>query len=143
MKDQLVLDLDYSTVHTNNLTSSVTTIANDMNLSYNFGAYTNTSSPYTISTGSITGGSYVGAPTNSSTITIGSQTITEDKLKVLDDVVVGMQDWQEEVNKKLAILQPNPKLENQWSELKELREQYVNLERELQEKSLMWDILKD
>ena len=36
-------------------------------------------------------------------ITVGGQTITESKLKVLD----GLQDWQEEVNKKLAILQPN------------------------------------
>lgn len=76
---------------------------------------------------------------SSGTITIGSQTLTEDKLKVLND----MQDWQEEVNKKLAILQPNPELENQWSELKELRERYVKLEKELTEKTKMWDILKD
>ena len=73
------------------------------------------------------------------TITVGGQTLTERKLKALD----GLQEWQEEVNKKLAILKPNEKLEEQWSELKELREQYVNLEKELTEKSLMWDILKD
>ena len=129
--DQLVLDLDFSApityngkvVNTNlNLSNSLSTISTN----WDSAVYTG-----------------VRAPGASGTITIGSQTITEDKLKVLDDVVVGMQDWQEEVNKKLAILQPNPKLENQWSELKELREQYVNLERELQEKSLMWDILKD
>ena len=72
-------------------------------------------------------------------ITIGGQTITESKLKALD----GLQDWQEEVNKKLAILQPNPALEEQWSELRELRERYVKLEKELIEKNKVWDILKD
>ncbi len=75
----------------------------------------------------------------SDTITIGGQTITERKLKALD----GLQEWQEEVNKKLAILQPNPELEEQWSELKELRQRYVELEKELTEKTKMWNILKD
>ena len=73
------------------------------------------------------------------TITIGGQTLTEQKLKALD----GLQEWQEEVNKKLAILQPNPKLEEEWEELKELRQRYVELEKELTEKSKMWAILKD
>ena len=63
----------------------------------------------------------------SDTITIGGETLTERKLKALD----GLQEWQEEVNKKLAILQPNPELEEQWSELKELRQRYVELEKEL------------
>jgi len=75
----------------------------------------------------------------SDNITIGGQTITESKLKALD----GLQDWQEEVNKKLAILQPNSELEEQWSELKELRQRYVELEKELIEKNKVWDILKD
>ena len=75
----------------------------------------------------------------SDTITIGGHTRTEQKLKALD----GLQEWQEEVNKKLAILQPNPELEEQWSELKELRQRYVELEKELTEKTKMWNILKD
>jgi hypothetical protein len=76
----------------------------------------------------------------SDTITIGGHnTLTEQKLKALD----GLQEWQEEVNKKLAILQPNPELEEQWSELKELRQRYVELEKELTEKTKMWNILKD
>jgi hypothetical protein len=77
--------------------------------------------------------------TYNDTITIGGQTLTEHKLKALD----GLQEWQEEVNKKLAILQPNPKLEEEWEELKELRQRYVELEKELTEKSKMWAILKD
>lgn len=75
----------------------------------------------------------------SDTITIGGETLTERKLKALD----GLQEWQEEVNKKLAILQPNSELEEQWSELRELRERYVKLEKELLEKNKVWDILKD
>ena len=66
----------------------------------------------------------------SDTITIGSHTLTEQQLKALD----GLQEWQEEVNKKLAILQPNSELEKEWSELRELRERYVELEKELIEK---------
>jgi hypothetical protein len=75
----------------------------------------------------------------SDTITIGGETLTERKLKALD----GLQEWQEEVNKKLAILQPNSELEEQWSELKELRQRYVELEKELIEKNKVWAILKD
>ena len=75
----------------------------------------------------------------SDTITIGSHTLTEQQLKALD----GLQEWQEEVNKKLAILQPNSELEKEWSELRELRERYVELEKELIEKNKVWDILKD
>lgn len=64
------------------------------------------------------------------------KTETEKKLEELSE-------WQEEVNKKLAILQPNSELEEQWSELRELRERYVKLEKELIEKNKMWNILKD
>jgi hypothetical protein len=71
-------------------------------------------------------------------ITIGGQTIDEQKLKALD----GLQDWQEEVNKKLAILQPNPALEDRWEELKSLREQYIALEKDLLDKEKVWDIIK-
>jgi hypothetical protein len=60
-----------------------------------------------------------------------------------DKRLEGLFEWQEEVNKKLAILQPNPELEEQWSELKELRQRYVELEKELTEKTKMWNILKD
>ena len=74
----------------------------------------------------------------SDTITIGGETLTERKLKALD----GLQEWQEEVNKKLAILQPNPALEDRWEELKSLREQYIALEKDLLDKEKVWDIIK-
>ena len=105
--------------------------------------YTNSNSTVSITSGATTAGTFT-LNSNWDTsyndcITIGGQTITESKLKVLD----GLQDWQEEVNKKLAILQPNSELEEQWTELKEIRERYVKLEKELIEKNKAWDILKD
>ena len=70
---------------------------------------------------------------------ITTTTLTDEKVKVLDE----MKEWMSEVDSKLAILKPNEKLEEEWAELKELRNRYVALEKELTEKSLMWNILKD
>ena len=46
------------------------------------------------------------------------------------------------INERLNILVPNEKLEKDWSELAELRMQYVELERRLLEKQRTFDILK-
>ena len=46
------------------------------------------------------------------------------------------------INERLNILIPNEKLEADWSELAELRMQYVELERRLLEKQRTFDILK-
>jgi hypothetical protein len=53
-----------------------------------------------------------------------------------------MREWFESVESRLAILQPNPELEKNWDELAQLRQQYVELERELLEKQRVFDILK-
>jgi hypothetical protein len=46
------------------------------------------------------------------------------------------------INQRLNILIPNEKLERDWSELAELRQRYVELERELLEKQRVFEILK-
>lgn len=46
------------------------------------------------------------------------------------------------IEERLAILRPNPELEKDWSELKELGDQYRKLEAEIKEKMRVWDILK-
>ena len=46
------------------------------------------------------------------------------------------------IEERLAILHPNPKLEDKWEKLKDLRRQYEELEKELLEKEKMWEILK-
>lgn len=48
----------------------------------------------------------------------------------------------DKINERLNILIPNEKLEKNWSELAELRQRYVELERELLEKQRTFDILK-
>lgn len=48
----------------------------------------------------------------------------------------------EAIEDRLAILQPNEKLESEWEELKELGRQYRELEAEIKEKMRVWDILK-
>ena len=46
------------------------------------------------------------------------------------------------VEQRLNILRPNPALEAEWDQLRELGEQYRELERQLAEKAQMWNILK-
>ena len=48
----------------------------------------------------------------------------------------------EKIEERLAILHPNPELEDKWDELKELSKRYKELEAEIIEKEAMWAILK-
>ena len=48
----------------------------------------------------------------------------------------------EKIEERLAILHPNPELEDKWDELKELAKRYKELEAEIIEKEQMWAILK-
>jgi hypothetical protein len=53
-----------------------------------------------------------------------------------------MRAWFTSVESRLNILQPNVKLEAEWEELAQLRQQYVELEKRLLEKQQVFDILK-
>lgn len=46
------------------------------------------------------------------------------------------------IEQRLNILTPNPKLEAEWDQLRELGEQYRALEKKLKEQGEMWDRLK-
>jgi hypothetical protein len=46
------------------------------------------------------------------------------------------------IEQRLAILHPNPELEASWEQLKELGNQYRELEKDLMEKQKIWSILK-
>ena len=54
---------------------------------------------------------------------------------------VSLKQTLEDLQERLAILQPNPELENEFKELREIRQKYVQLERNLLEKKEMWDTL--
>ena len=51
-------------------------------------------------------------------------------------------DMLEKIEERLAILHPNPELEDKWDELKELGKRYKELEQEIIEKEKVWAILK-
>jgi len=51
-------------------------------------------------------------------------------------------EFMESVEQRLNILRPNPALEAEWDQLRELGEQYRELEQQLTEKSQMWNTLK-
>jgi hypothetical protein len=46
------------------------------------------------------------------------------------------------IEERLAILHPDPELEKEWEDLKQLGNQYRTLEAEIKEKMRVWDILK-
>ena len=50
--------------------------------------------------------------------------------------------WMEQVEQRLNILTPNPKLEQEWDQLRRLGERYRKLEKQCQEKAEMWNKLK-
>jgi hypothetical protein len=49
----------------------------------------------------------------------------------------------EKIEARLGILNPNPELEDRWGQLKELRKQYIELEKDLLEKEKIMKILKE
>ena len=51
-------------------------------------------------------------------------------------------DMIDKIEERLAILHPNPELEDRWDELKELGKRYKELEQEIIEKEKVWNILK-
>ena len=51
-------------------------------------------------------------------------------------------DMFEKIEERLAILHPNPELEDRWDELKDLAKRYKELEQEIIEKEKVWAILK-
>jgi hypothetical protein len=62
------------------------------------------------------------------------------------DIVIGGKSLCEAIEKieeRLGILKPNPELESRWDQLRELRNQYVEMERDLLEKEKLMKILKE
>lgn len=67
-------------------------------------------------------------------------------MKEGSDIKIGGKSLTEAIDKieqRLGILNPNPELENRWQQLKDLREQYMTLEKDLLEKEKIMKILKE
>lgn len=84
----------------------------------------------------------------SDTITIGSVIQPQNTIQINGegaDILVNGESVMETlrgIQERLNMLRPNPELEAEWDQLRELGEQYRRLEAELKEKSQMWATLK-
>jgi hypothetical protein len=95
------------------------------------------SSVYTIAGANGTWGGYNTASVNLSKD--GIQVTESADIKLGD---VSLKDFINKIEQRLALLTPNPTLEKEWSELKELGDRYRELEKHITEKMKTWDILK-
>ena len=55
---------------------------------------------------------------------------------------VSISETLEKIEDRLAILHPNEELEEKWERLRELRREYIELEKDILEKEKVWKILK-
>ena len=104
----------------------------------------------TTGTGNINWGNLHGTSTSWATLS-ADPNLSGHSLKVKGtadfegDVTIkgkSLTDMFEKIEERLAILHPNPKLEDKWDELKELGKRYKELEAEIIEKEKIWAILK-
>jgi len=68
------------------------------------------------------------------------------QIKEGGDIKIGGKSLSEAIDKieeRLGILNPNPELEDRWEQLRELRKQYIELEKDLLEKEKLMKILKE
>jgi hypothetical protein len=90
-------------------------------------------------------GRYIyGDPTWSPTLSVGTSGTLQLDGDNADIVVngVSLMDKLDAIGERLNLLEVNPKLEKEWDQLRELGEQYRQLEQDLKAKSEMWKTLK-
>jgi hypothetical protein len=142
--DTVTIDSSYGSVpYTTNIGSSMGTDTITLNNTLWSGSIT---SPYTYTT---TGTSGAGTYNwNNTTLGDAKVHINGDGLVMQEgaDIVVGGKSLTkaiEQIEERLCILHPNPALEERWDKLKELRQQYIEMERDLLEKDKLMKILKE
>jgi len=90
-----------------------------------------------------TGSSWANIITDSglkgSTLSVKGDADFEGEVKIKGK---SLTDMFEKIEERLAILHPNPELEEKWENLRALRNAYTELEAEIIEKEAMWKILK-
>jgi hypothetical protein len=94
---------------------------------------------YSLNTGT-TGYSFNPTPT---TVQINTSGI---EMAAGTDIKVGghsLKEFMSNVEERLGILHPNPALEERWDKLKDLRRQYIEMEKDILEKEKIMKILKE
>ena len=115
------------------------------------GVYSSVSltSPYTVSSGiNLPNVVYTTTGTTSSPWTYSSPNTASSKITLqgtdADIEINGVSLWMtmQEIANRLNIMQINPELEAEWTELRELGERYRKLEQQILDKQATWDRLK-
>lgn len=119
-------DLWSSTSYNNTVVGGGYTFANGASL---------TGGPYTINTGAGFSQPWGTSPSSAKISLTGEGADIEVNGWSLIDAV-------KKIEERLNIIQPNPKLETEWLELKSLGDQYRKLEQHIQDKQATWDRLK-
>ena len=104
---------------------------------------------YSISATGTTGWSTLNTYTNS-TVTLNDSLQVKDKglLEIRGDNAdilingVSLNETLANINARLGMMRPNPKIEAEWDELLELGERYRALEADIKDKMQMWELLK-
>ena len=102
------------------------------------GTSVNSGQVYTTNT---TGGSWITADPSlkGATLSVKGDADFEGEVTIKGKNIA---DMFSKIEERLAILHPNPELEDRWDELKELGKRYKELEAEIIEKEKVWAILK-
>jgi len=119
--------------------------------SWTTGGFGTMNGGYTIGTGSITSPyTYTTNGTAGYTINNNPTTVHIDAdgltMKEGADIKIGGKSLTEAIEKieeRLGILHPNPELEGRWETLKDLRRQYMEMEKDILEKEKIMKILKE
>ena len=85
--------------------------------------------------------------TDISTDWYGGGTVLQDGLRIKEggDITIGdrsLTDSIDRIEERLGILHPNPELEERWNQLKELRRQYMDMEKDILEKEKLMKTIK-
>jgi hypothetical protein len=146
--DTVTIDGSYGAVpYTTNIGSSMGT--DTITLNNTLWSGTSITSPYTYTT---TGAGGAGVPStynwNNTVSTNTTVHIDGDGLTMKEgaDIKIGGKSLTqaiEKIEERLGILHPNSALEERWETLKELRKQYMELEKDILEKEKLMKILKE
>ena len=121
-------------------TSGQVLMSNGASSTITWGTTTTTNtSPWTVSTGS---GPYtISADPNlkGASLLVGGDAEFEGDVKIKGKSLTKLID---NIEKRLAILHPNEKLEEKWEKLKKLGDEYREMEKEILHAEEMWKILK-
>ena len=127
-----------SAVHSSGTNIGSISITDNTASSYNYNYNWNTTAPITV-TGIDNGITLTDWANTSQNLHVNGDANFEGDVKIKGKSIV---ESLEKIEEKLAILRPNEKLEEKWDQLRELRKQYMDLEKEIIQKEKMWDILK-